>query len=464
MTKSTFAKTKAQIKSSSYYLFWGAATVAVVVGQIYIGNGYRRMADTNDAISADINLLVEVMMTGLKMSQPRTTPGPRYQPMPSAPDAHLTMMLSEIDAAYAADKFINYFSNTGRIDEYLRNVKLDRMAQLPVPLFGMGPEDDLFTDFDMHPDDMQIKIYPAGEKNGFSNEYFNERLEITTSHAIEKSVPGKALKWIVKETSTDKTIGFCRFGSPTINSKPRNDWLGNVPELTRFNRHAIMGFIIVPTQPFGFNYLGGKLLAMLCCSHLARETLNKKYNADICLFETTSLYGTTKSSSQYDGLKPYMRYKGLTVSDFTPLIHDSIFQDLNKWFTARNNDKLLVKEDASSRKLKIQTKMISIIKKCLNNPEKLKQFNDAILSAKNLTQQKRFYMSTYGFKNAREVILGEQDTLIKADNYDRFGVDQIVGHWKKMAAKRYDKLKNEGRLRTKLETWNTNPDEIDIIR
>ena len=63
-------------------------------------------------------------------------------------------MLSEIDAAYAADKFINYFSNTGRIDEYLRNVKLDRMAQLPVPLFGMGPEDDLFTDFDMHPNSL----------------------------------------------------------------------------------------------------------------------------------------------------------------------------------------------------------------------------------------------------------------------------------------------------------------------
>ena len=289
-------------------------------------------------------------------------------------------------------------------------------------------------------------------------------MEITTSHAIEKSVPGKSLKWIVKETNTDKTIGFCRFGSPTINSKPRNDWLGNVPELTRFNKHAIMGFIIVPTQPFGYNYLGGKLLAMLCCSHLARETLNKKYDADICLFETTSLYGTTKSSSQYDGLKPYMRYKGLTESNFTPLIHDSIFQELNKWFTARNNDKCLVKEDASSRKLKIQTKMISIIKKCLNDPEKIKQFNDAILAAKDLTQQKRFYMSTYGFKNSREVILGEQDTLIKADNYDRFEVEEIIKHWKKMATKRFAKLKNEGRLRTKLETWNTNPDEIDIIR
>ena len=78
MTKS-FTKTKAQIKSSSYYLFWGAATIAVVVGQVYIGNGYRRMADTNDAISADINLLVEV----LTEPRPRTmpVPGPRYEPM-----------------------------------------------------------------------------------------------------------------------------------------------------------------------------------------------------------------------------------------------------------------------------------------------------------------------------------------------------------------------------------------------
>ena len=42
MTK--FTKTKAQIKSSSYYLFWGIATVAVVAGQVYVGTGYRQMA------------------------------------------------------------------------------------------------------------------------------------------------------------------------------------------------------------------------------------------------------------------------------------------------------------------------------------------------------------------------------------------------------------------------------------
>ena len=374
------------------------------------------------------------------------------------------MQLSPSDATYAADKFIDYFSNTGRIDEYLRTVKLDRIADQPMSLPGFGPEDDLFDDFNMHPEDMDIKIYNAGDKCGFSNEYFNERLQITMSHAFESSIPGKSLKWIVKEGNTDKTIGFIRFGSPTINSKPRNEWLGNTPELGRFNRHAIMGFIIVPTQPFGFNYLGGKLLAMLCCSHDAREQLNKKYNADICLFETTSLYGSTKSSSQYDGLKPYMRYKGLTESDFTPLLHDRIFHDLNKWFIARNNDKLLVKEDASSRKLKTQSKMISIIKKSLTSDSKLTDFVTAIKDAKNLTEQKRFYMSTYGFKNSREVILGQQETLEKAENYDRFSVDSIVDWWRRKASRRFENLREEGRLRTKLETWNTNPDEIDIIR
>ena len=48
MTKSTFTKRKAQIKSSRYYLFWGAATIAVMAGQIYVGSGYRKMSNSID--------------------------------------------------------------------------------------------------------------------------------------------------------------------------------------------------------------------------------------------------------------------------------------------------------------------------------------------------------------------------------------------------------------------------------
>ena len=43
MTKS-FTKLKHQVKSSKYYLFWGAATIAVMAGQIYVGAGYRSMS------------------------------------------------------------------------------------------------------------------------------------------------------------------------------------------------------------------------------------------------------------------------------------------------------------------------------------------------------------------------------------------------------------------------------------
>ena len=50
MTKSTFTKRKAQIKSSRYYLFWGAATIAVMAGQIYVGTGYRNMSKSLDGL------------------------------------------------------------------------------------------------------------------------------------------------------------------------------------------------------------------------------------------------------------------------------------------------------------------------------------------------------------------------------------------------------------------------------
>ena len=37
-------RVRAQVKSRWYYSFWGAATVAVVAGQIYVGTSYRAMS------------------------------------------------------------------------------------------------------------------------------------------------------------------------------------------------------------------------------------------------------------------------------------------------------------------------------------------------------------------------------------------------------------------------------------
>jgi len=40
------SKLKHQVKSNKYYIFWGAATVAVIAGQIYLGIGYRIMTQS----------------------------------------------------------------------------------------------------------------------------------------------------------------------------------------------------------------------------------------------------------------------------------------------------------------------------------------------------------------------------------------------------------------------------------
>ena len=72
MTKS-YNKIKHQVKSNKYYLFWGAATIAVMAGQIYVGTGYRNMSESLDR-------LIDVITAPKPRTMP--VPGPRYQSEP----------------------------------------------------------------------------------------------------------------------------------------------------------------------------------------------------------------------------------------------------------------------------------------------------------------------------------------------------------------------------------------------
>ena len=60
MSKSTFAKTKAQIKSYQYYLFWGACTFAVMAGQIFVGAGYQSMSQSVKDLTEMIEIQIEL--------------------------------------------------------------------------------------------------------------------------------------------------------------------------------------------------------------------------------------------------------------------------------------------------------------------------------------------------------------------------------------------------------------------
>ncbi len=57
MTKSEKKKKRHQVKSRWYYIFWGAATVSVFAGQLYVGSGYRRMSRSIERILEDPILL-----------------------------------------------------------------------------------------------------------------------------------------------------------------------------------------------------------------------------------------------------------------------------------------------------------------------------------------------------------------------------------------------------------------------
>ena len=80
MTKS-YTKLKHQVKSSRYYIFWGAATVAVMAGQIYVGNGYRSMSQS----VKDLTETIAIKMEWDELNKRRTGQSP-YIPMIDSDD------------------------------------------------------------------------------------------------------------------------------------------------------------------------------------------------------------------------------------------------------------------------------------------------------------------------------------------------------------------------------------------
>ena len=51
-------KQRAQVKSKFYYIFWGVATASVVLGQLYVGSGYRIFAGSLNRIFDTIEIEV----------------------------------------------------------------------------------------------------------------------------------------------------------------------------------------------------------------------------------------------------------------------------------------------------------------------------------------------------------------------------------------------------------------------
>jgi hypothetical protein len=385
------------------------------------------------------------------------------------------LALSKEETISIYNDYVGFYDEFADIESYYRYKKRKRMEELPssLSLFGLGPEDDLFDNPDLAPEDMEFEIVHTSDKPAegkLLTKDYTTLLEITASFNADNS-PGRSSRFGIKEKTTGKYVGFIKLGSPVINIKPRNVFFQcKQTPLKLANKHFVNGFNIVPSQPFGFNCLGGKLIALICVCHELREFVNNKYDEmEALFFETTSLYGSIKGTSQYDGLKPYIRYKGDTDSKLLLNLSDEIYKKIRLNLEERNGGPLVPddQEIPTSRKFRTQSKILAILKDNLKKHD-MQKYNDlmAIIKEKMaITTQKRYYVSDYGFANTKEYIFGETDKLEKKSNFDSYYFDNIVKWWKNKAQRRWKSVRADGRLRKDLEFWSVdNIDKIDIIR
>ena len=345
-----------------------------------------------------------------------------------------------------------FYTSLNNITDYYLHKKLERLGQKEYT----DITDHIFNDYTMNPMDMDITLEEIDEGT-----FTNFTTQIAT-FPIEPQI-GRRMTFGLKENNTNKYLGFIRIASPVSSIAPRNEYFGGKLPLTKVNKHFYNGQTIVPVQPFGYNYLGGKLVALACISNEVKDLFNKKYNSDVCVFETTSLYGDDKQVSMYDGLKPYIKYKGLTQSKNTLNPTDEIYftiRDICRSLYGREewNGRVVVPK-GTSPKTREYNEVLKIMKTHLQhyNEGKLKEFNDMMKEYSITKQRKRYYMSSFGYDNVIEHILNDEP--LHRPNGDKYDFNNLVDYWKKKSYNRWTKLQEQNRLETEQQIYT-----IDLIK
>jgi len=192
---------------------------------------------------------------------------------------------------------------------------------------------------------------------------------------------GRNLFYTVTDEVTGKYLGVICISSDFLDLTPRDKAIGwdrEVKTQQGMINHTAIGSTIVPLQPLGFNYMGGKLLALLCLSDTVQKDWKERYGDVLVGVTTTSLYGNTKSNglSQYDGLEHWnkMGFSSGSVA-FEPsrstkkMVFDWIKENYPRkyfeWWDAKNNNGLPLKRDHKNRSLNFAYSKLGIPKELI---------------------------------------------------------------------------------------------------
>jgi hypothetical protein len=260
-------------------------------------------------------------------------------------------------------------------------------------------------------------------------------------HTMEFSqTPGRFLKFLI--TSDDKYLGVVSISSDVICIQDRDKYLGwtSVNKLKgnkKINNSAI-GSCIMSTQPFGYNFLGGKLIACLITTDVIRDKWKELYGNVLAGMTTTSLYG---SYSMYNSLKWWHKC-GSSAGKVALKPDDNyykIWHDYIKIHHKVKYDKMMTqKEGVSGPVTAAKQRALGVIFSELGMKQK-----DFIHGFLRGTYYSCFYENTKDF-------LCDKITEDKLKLKPLFagGKNEILNWWKPKAIERYINLKKQNQLKS----------------
>ena len=86
--------------------------------------------------------------------------------------------LSREQALHCANIFNDYFGQFDRIDQYMRDQKMAQIETLPTSLPGMGFDSDMFDDFTMSPQVMDLQVVELDNHTCRRNQCFQTRTNL----------------------------------------------------------------------------------------------------------------------------------------------------------------------------------------------------------------------------------------------------------------------------------------------
>ena len=192
---------------------------------------------------------------------------------------------------------------------------------------------------------------------------------------------GRNLFYVLTDEVSGKYLGVICISSDFLDLTPRDNaigWSRDIKTQQHMINHTAIGSTIVPLQPLGYNYMGGKLLALMCLSDTVQADWKRQYGDTLVGVTTTSLYGKTKAGglSQYDGLEHWnpMGFSSGSVA-FEPsratkkLVFDWIKENHTRkyfeWWEAKNPQGLPLKRDHKNLSLNFAYSKLQIPKELI---------------------------------------------------------------------------------------------------